>query len=164
MASSVLMLRVALAISSFLNIQMGTAGTFLADVVGGAVEYNKLISPDTQSAALAGEAGSALYSESALAGTPSTRFLPAFGPSAAYGAGSGNGDRVTIFADVDNVEPLMIEAEDTRSISSVDPDNTASTVAFTVTDTATMQRTGRSFRLTMHSVEPSELTLTLVTA
>ena len=143
----------------------GTAGTFLAEVVGGAVEYNKLISPDTQSAALAGEAGSALYSESALAGTPSTRFLPAFGPSAAYGAGSGNGDRVTIFADVDNVEPLMIEAEDTRSISSVDPDNTASTVAFTVTDTATDAENGQiiSIDYALDGTE-STLTLTLVTS
>ena len=143
----------------------GTAGTFLAEVVGGAVEYNKLITPDTQSAALAGEAGSALYSESALGGTPSTRFLPAFGPSAAYGAGSGNGDRVTIFADVDNVEPLMIEAEDTRSISSVDPDNTASTVAFTVTDTATDAENGQiiSIDYAIGGTE-STLTLTLVTS
>ena len=143
----------------------GTAGTFMADVVGGAVEYNKLVSPDTQSAALAGEASSAMYSESALAGTPSTRFLPAFGASAAYGAGSGNGDRVTIFADVDNVEPLMIKAENTRSISSADPDTTASTVAFTVTDTATDAENGQiiSIDYAIGGTE-STLTLTLVTS
>ena len=112
-----------------------TSGTFLADVVGGAVTLNKNLTPDTQSAALAGEAGSALYSTSALAGAASTRFLPAFGPTAAFGAGSGNGDRVTIFADVDNVEPLMIRADDVRKISTSDPDDAATqSTTFTVVD------------------------------
>ena len=59
----------------------------------------------------------------------------------------------------------MIEAEDTRSISSVDPDNTASTVAFTVTDTATDAENGQiiSIDYALDGTE-STLTLTLVTS
>ena len=102
----------------------GTAGTFLADVVGGAVELNKNLTPDHSLPHLLVKQP-AHFSESALAGTPSTRFLPAFGPSAAYGAGSGNSDRVALFTDVDNVEPLMIRADDVRSISTGDPDDAA---------------------------------------
>ena len=79
-----------------------------------------------------------VFSETGLAGAPSTQFLPTFGAAgidAEFGAGSGNSDRVALFRDVDGPSPITgLHAEGIRNLSTVDPDVTSLTTTMEFTD------------------------------
>ena len=82
-------------------------------------------SQDSQSSELAGlgTATNARFSSTVLGGTAAKKFFDVFGNKAAYGGGSGDGDRVTVFNDVQGREPIRMDISNVRELSTVDPDD-----------------------------------------
>jgi len=117
-----------------------STGAFLSTGVGGTVTYNGLLTAESTAsyAAATGTAAAAVFSETGLASTPSTQFLPTFGAAgidAEFGGGSGNSDRVALFRDVDGPSPITgLHAEGIRNLSTVDPDVTSLTTTMEFTD------------------------------
>ena len=116
-----------------------STGAFLNTIAGGTITYNGMLTAESTAsyAAVTGTATSAVFSETGLAGTPSTQFLPTFGSAgidAEFGAGSGNSDRVALFRDVDGPSPITgLHAEGIRNLSTVDPDITTLTTSMEFT-------------------------------
>ena len=69
----------------------------------------------------------------AVGGGGDGRFNPVFETSASHFGASNNTDRIRIFYDVDNIEPIMLDTAGVRNIATADPDSTATTSTFTVT-------------------------------
>jgi len=69
----------------------------------------------------------------AVGGGGNGRFNPVFETSASHFGASNNTDRIRIFYDVDQIEPLMLDTAGLRRIATADPDSTAVTTSFSVT-------------------------------
>ena len=107
----------------------GAASDFAATVLGGAsIIYNGKLTKDSQTlAAGIGEAGAARYSASTR-GPGTIKFQNAFGILSQRGDASGEAARVTVFNDVDGVEPVQLKAENTRALVTGNPLVTAGVV------------------------------------
>ena len=118
---------------------MSGAGTFVTTLIdsGASLTKNPLLVAESTAdlGAHIGEGDRAVFSANvnAVGGGGNGRFNPVFETSASHFGASNNTDRIRIFYDVDEIEPIMLDAAGLRRIATVDPDSSAVTTSFSVT-------------------------------
>ena len=114
-------------------------GTFVTNIIDSSAALTKnplLVAESTADLGThLGEGDVTLFGANvnAVGGGGSGRFNPVFETSASHFGASNNTDRIRIFYDVDNIEPIMLDTAGVRNIATADPDSSATTSTFTVT-------------------------------
>ncbi len=131
-----------LALSEYTQIDTGGTsgtGTFVTTIIdsGASLTKNPLLVAESTAdlGAHIGEGDVTLFGANVIGvgGGGDGRFNPVFETSASHFGASNNTDRIRIFYDVDEIEPIMLDTAGVRNIATADPDSTATTSSFTVT-------------------------------
>ena len=146
-------------------------GTFVTTIIdsNASLTKNPLTVAESASGTLAAHIGQGdvtLFGANvnAVGGGGNGRFNPVFETSASHFGAVGNTDRIRVFYDVDNVEPIMLDTAGVRAIATIDPDATGGQITSTMSVTGFNDNASGRVISVDYVVGGVEKTITLTTA